>query len=47
MSQSEFHARIGPQLLVSSIKVEVKRKNLPCGCNFSSFAAPSNEQDLF
>jgi hypothetical protein len=35
------------RLLVSSIKVEVKRKNLPCGCNFSSFAAPLNEQDLF
>jgi Transposase zinc-binding domain len=31
----------------SSIKVEVKRKNVSCGWNFSCFAAHMNEQDLF
>ena len=33
--------------LVSSIKVEVKRKNVPCGWNFSCFAAQLIKQDLF
>ena len=36
---------IGPDL--RSIKVEVKKKHISCGWNFSSFAAPLNEQDLF
>jgi hypothetical protein len=35
------------QLLVGSIKVEVKKKNLPCGWKFSCFATQLFKQDLF
>jgi hypothetical protein len=35
------------QPLVSSIKVEVKKKHLSSGRNFSCFAAHVMEQDLF
>ena len=35
------------QCLISSIKVEVKRKHISFGWNFSSFAAHLIEQDLF
>ena len=33
--------------LVSSIKVEVKRKNVPCGWKFPCFAAQLIKRDLF
>ncbi len=35
------------QLLVSSIKVEVKKKHISCGWNFSCFAAHLLERDRF
>jgi hypothetical protein len=35
------------QRLVSSIKVEVKKKHVPFGWNFSCFAAQVMEQNLF
>ena len=36
-----------PEILIRSIKGEVKRKNFPNGWTFSSFAAHVNEQGLF
>jgi hypothetical protein len=41
------HPKMYLTCLISSIKGEVKRKNLPNGWNFSSFAAHVNEQGLF
>jgi hypothetical protein len=40
---------IGPRgkVPISSIKVEVKKKHISFGWNFSCFAAHSTEQDLF
>jgi len=35
------------QLLISSIKVEVKKKHSSAGWNFSRFAAHWMKQDLF
>jgi hypothetical protein len=35
------------QVLISSIKVEVKKKHFSVGRNFSCFAAHLIEQDLF
>jgi hypothetical protein len=35
------------RFLDRSIKAEVKKKHLPCGCNFSCFAAHLMERDLF
>jgi hypothetical protein len=41
-TQSEIN-----RILISSIKREVKKKNVSGGWNFSCFAAHLNEQDLF
>ena len=35
------------QLLIGSIKVEVKKKHISTGCDFSCFPAHVMEQDLF
>jgi hypothetical protein len=36
-----------PRVPISSIKVEVKKKHISTGCDFSCFSAHWMEQDLF
>jgi hypothetical protein len=46
MVERKLISRFG-EVLISSIKGEVKKKHLCCGRSFSCFAAHVMEQDLF